>query len=205
MNEEPLNHEDPLAGETALFSPLVETLTPVEVPHHIWNGLDLRLDGKPDDGGLVRHFIDSINFWKPVAIMALAAVIVLAFFYRGWDRPSGDSIPIMVAMVGAPDQAPQYLLSLNKTARVLTVKALRPATIPPGKSMELWMLPGEGKPPISCGLVPAEGQVQMKLPPMDDGLLVPGKGFAVSLEPEGGSPTGAPTGPVMYQGILHQI
>ncbi len=56
--------------------------------------------------------------------------------------------------------------------------------------------------PKSLGTM-AEGE--MHVMPMEDGPdtdMFMDATFAVSLEPEGGSPTGAPTGPMLYQAKL---
>ncbi|MDX1386954.1 MAG: anti-sigma factor, partial [bacterium] len=99
----------------------------------------------------------------------------------------------------------QYLLALNPNNHVMTVQALSPVKLPPHKSLELWMLPGENKTPISCGILPASGRGQMTLPKEMMGILLQSQGLAVSLEPEGGAPEGKPTGPVVYQGKLISI
>ncbi len=38
-----------------------------------------------------------------------------------------------------------------------------------------------------------------------DADMIGGATYAVSLEPEGGSPTGTPTGPVLYSGKLVEM
>ena len=59
-------------------------------------------------------------------------------------------------------------------------------------------IPGDGV-PRSLGLL-ADGGGTIALPP---GIApAPGEALAVSLEPAGGSPTGAPTGPVVASGQL---
>ncbi len=63
--------------------------------------------------------------------------------------------------------------------------------------LELWAAAGTGA-PRSLGLISASGASvfgRTRLPEGTDHL-------AVSLEPPGGSPTGAPTGPVLYVGKL---
>jgi anti-sigma-K factor RskA len=65
----------------------------------------------------------------------------------------------------------------------------------PGKVRELWLIIGDHA-PVSLGLLTAQ---TVSLP-----AVAPGEGvvLAISLEPEGGSPTGAPTGPVLVVGTL---
>lgn len=64
-----------------------------------------------------------------------------------------------------------------------------------GQSYELWLIAGASA-PVSLGLI--EGRaVELPLP-----ILAPGAVLAVSLEPAGGSTTGAPTGPVLVSGTI---
>ena len=69
-----------------------------------------------------------------------------------------------------------------------------------GKSLELWYI-GQGKPPKSMGLVDNRMAPEWKIP-LPAGAHVEKATFAVTAEPEGGSPTHAPTGPIVYSGQL---
>jgi anti-sigma-K factor RskA len=66
-----------------------------------------------------------------------------------------------------------------------------------GRFPELWIIPAGGKPrPVGMisgvrSLTLAGGEAKAT--------------FAVSLEPAGGSPTGAPTGPVIATGVLSAV
>jgi len=86
----------------------------------------------------------------------------------------------------------------ERGSRYLTVKAVA-AGVPAGRAPEFWMLP-EGRAPVSIGLVPATGieRLQVRAPAdvAPQGIPV----LAVGIEPPGGSPTGGPTGPVVYTG-----
>ena len=71
----------------------------------------------------------------------------------------------------------------------------------PGRSLELWVI-GEGKSPRSLGVLKAD-TVKLRAPEVFAGGVQPETAkFAVTVEPEGGSPTGGPTGPVVYSGAL---
>ncbi|MGB3406166.1 MAG: anti-sigma factor, partial [Jannaschia sp.] len=70
----------------------------------------------------------------------------------------------------------------------------------PGRVFELWLIAGDAA-PVSLALVPASGQIDI---PRPEGLA-PGVIFAVSDEPAGGSPTGAPTGDVLAAEPLFEI
>ena len=68
---------------------------------------------------------------------------------------------------------------------------------------ELWVIPTEGA-PRSLGLVSNTGNTTIKMPGLS-AKLAGGAVFAVSLEPPGGSPTGAPTGRVVCKGAIAKM
>jgi len=74
--------------------------------------------------------------------------------------------------------------------------------LPDGKAHELWALPADGSAPVSLGLMPHTGVEQRKLTAAQRAALASARQIAVSLEPSGGSPTGAPTGPVLLVAAL---
>ncbi len=77
-----------------------------------------------------------------------------------------------------------------------------------GRVPELWLVPAGGA-PISLGLVDPSAPLRVDLKGregMGMGMMrTPGAALAVSMEPEGGSPTGQPTGPVVGQGMLRAV
>jgi anti-sigma-K factor RskA len=72
-----------------------------------------------------------------------------------------------------------------------------------GKTLEVWLVPPDGT-PRSLGLLPsAEGGTTIALTlPHDTAEALATSELAVSLEPSGGSTTGAPTGPVLFSGAV---
>jgi anti-sigma-K factor RskA len=79
----------------------------------------------------------------------------------------------------------------------VVLTAFAPVTVPAGKALELWIQPPDAKTPKSLGVLPASGQQQILSP-----APVAGTALTVTIEPSGGSPTGAPTGRVVYAGTL---
>lgn len=72
--------------------------------------------------------------------------------------------------------------------------------LPPGKSFELWMLPGGTAAPVSLGVIKASLTQTIQITDTASRLLPNISGMAISVEPEGGSKTGLPTGPVILSG-----
>ena len=75
--------------------------------------------------------------------------------------------------------------------------------MPSDRDLELWSIPAGGA-PLSLGLLVMQPDGSATLVLSDEGLARRAQGavLAISLEPRGGSTTGAPTGPVLYTGKL---
>lgn len=75
--------------------------------------------------------------------------------------------------------------------------------LPAGKSAQLWAIGRDGEPrPLGVLQQVAPGQLvaDATATPIPAGTIL-----AISLEPEGGSPTGKPTGPELARGTLTSI
>lgn len=73
-----------------------------------------------------------------------------------------------------------------------------------GKAAELWVIPAGGQ-PRSLGVISDKAAATMVLPAYRRALIAGGVTLAVSLEPQGGSPTGLPTGPVVMTGTMSVV
>ena len=73
--------------------------------------------------------------------------------------------------------------------------------VPAGRSAEVWAIQGSAA-PRSLGVMPAGAQAKMTVPAELRSAMVADTVLAISIEPAGGSPTGAPTGPVVAAGKL---
>jgi anti-sigma-K factor RskA len=112
---------------------------------------------------------------------------------------------LVESRAGIPDLAPAAgrvagFLAAAWPDGTMVLTAFAPLQVPGGKTLELWIQPPNATAPSSLGLLTAAGR-QAILPTMP----VNGTALMVSLEPPGGSPTGAPTGHVAYAGTLRQI
>ncbi|KMK67870.1 anti-sigma factor domain-containing protein [Puniceibacterium sp. IMCC21224] len=70
---------------------------------------------------------------------------------------------------------------------------------PSDAALEIWLIADADSAPVSLGLMVTDGLTQIPVS-RDMATLFPGATIAVSQEPPGGSPTGAPTGPVVAVG-----
>jgi anti-sigma-K factor RskA len=84
----------------------------------------------------------------------------------------------------------------------LRVATLMNRPVPAGSDYQLWMLPGGGANPVSLGLISGVADTLLALSPAALAVLAQTMTLAISLEPAGGSPSGQPTGPVIFTAPL---
>ncbi|RON60076.1 anti-sigma factor [Pseudomonas fluorescens] len=169
---------------------LTETLPQVPVPERVWQGITARIEPQ------VLHVPEKRPFWNWLRVTAaLCSIVVLVFLGSLYNR---DDARYRATLLTANAQP---ALKVEAHADYLQVEPLTLAPVDPGRSLELWAIPADGK-PISLGVIPAGGKGKVELNEAQKALIGKPIALAVSLEPKGGSPTGQPTGPVLYQGAL---
>ena len=126
---------------------------------------------------------------------ALASVLALWLLVEPAPTPTG---PVWQAQVASEDGALVVAARFDPEADAIVVDRTAGAAAP-GRSLELWFLP-EGGDPISVGVLPDAATATLPVPP--GATPAPGAALAISDEPLGGSPTGAPTGDILGVGQL---
>lgn len=131
--------------------------------------------------------------WATAAVAAMVLGIALTLL-----RPA-DDFTTVARLAGA--DAPVVTAALSSERRTLQLRAAQPTPAPAGRSYELWLVPAEGGPAVSLGVVAAL-DARVTLPATQAPRLRPGAKLAVSVEPVGGSPTGVATGPIILVGDI---
>lgn len=145
----------------------------------------------------------ALSFWR-IAALAFAAlsIVCLALLARPLLAPAPAPAQRLIASLAPADAAALGFVSVDLATRRLDVTGL---TIDPGAGdAELWVIP-PGAAPRSLGLLDRGGATTKSLGADLMALLAEGAALAISLEPKGGSPTGAPTGPVVALGPLKKL
>lgn len=181
----------------ASLMPLTATVTPERPPERVWKRIEARIGGRSAPAKPAAWW-QRLGFWR--AVSALAGVAVLALVVRVAAPPPAQA-PIVVVLEATspvPGVAPAtFVASISGDGRSVTTRPLVNVSVQNDRVLELWAAAGQGA-PRSLGLISGANATVVRrasLPPGTDHL-------AVSLEPQGGSPTGAPTGPVLYVGRL---
>lgn len=196
---------------TARFAPLLDTVEDKVPAPAIWQSILAVVDPRPaaanDDQPDLRQ---SLARWRLASggLGAIAAALALMLVTR--PEPSPAPAPEsqvaagrpMVAMIAGDDPAPVRLVAnWDPDDRQLVVTPAMTPPHDPSKAMELWVIPADGK-PRSMGLMPAEGPMRGTIDPAMGAMLDEGATLAISIEQPGGSPTGAPEGPVVATGEM---
>ncbi len=113
---------------------------------------------------------------------AIAAGLIFAVVFMVPQTPQ------VVAVLATKDAGLSY--RLTQVGEELTVTRVAGTAAPAGQVHQLWII-APGASPVSLGLLGDETLV-VDYPKPPAGWM-----FAVSVEPEGGSPSGLPTGPVI--------
>ncbi|MGL5009695.1 MAG: anti-sigma factor [Paracoccaceae bacterium] len=128
------------------------------------------------------------GWFAGVAVAAVLAIAVLVNIPRSAD-------PEFIATLQAEDQ-PLVMLATYTDGTFRVERTAGPAA-DANQDYEIWLIEGDN-PPVSLGLMEGD-QIERAIPSMPEGATL-----AISLEPAGGSTTGAPTGPVLVTGVVQR-
>ena len=183
------------------FSPLNSGYEEIEPPARVRTRIDARLFGTSQAArpGLLQ----SLNFWRGLSAAAIAGLALLIALPLLAPPPVDAPAERLVASLASTDSAVSYVAVYDSVSGDVALSQLS-GEREAGRDFELWVIEGNSA-PVSLGVIPTGTSVRIPVAaerrePIEAGAL-----FAISLEPEGGSPTGAPTGPVVAAGDLRAI
>ena len=195
--------------------PLTLSIAPVTPSAAVWQRIEAQIGGaapaqaaKPEAAESSPPWWSGLAFWRGLSGLATAVALGLLVMV---NTPGPAIAPMVVVLsstaVNADGSAvpASFVASISGDGRAVVTKPLLNVSLQADRALELWAVPGESAgagsgtgSPKSLGLISSSGAsvVQKnKVPPGTAAL-------AVSLEPPGGSTTGAPSGPVLFVGKL---
>lgn len=202
-----LEAEPPLRALVAAWeirlSPLNDDYGETAAPASAKAALDRRLFGGPAARETARPALwQSLAFWRGLAVAALASLAVVLIVPFTVPPPTEPSARFVAAMQADASPVRYVALYQSGTGMIdLTRLSGEPAS---GRDFELWLIEG-GNAPRSLGVLPAGETARVPVPQQLASLVSSGATLAISDEPAGGSPTGAPTGAVLALGEMRGI
>lgn len=182
--------------------PLTLSVVPQAPAIDVWKRIEGRIGGtpKPAVAALPTPWWSGLAFWRGVSGVATAAALGLLVMVNT-PGPAQPPMVVVLSSTAAPADGSvvpaSFVASISGDGRAVVTKPLLNVSLQSDRALELWAVPGAGA-PKSLGLISASGAsvVQKNKVPLGTAAL------AVSLEPPGGSTTGAPSGPVLFVGKL---
>lgn len=193
------------------YLPLDLATPPAPVPAALWEQIDATLSqatpAVPFGGATLAPETvlapaandnrDNRRFgWKAAALSSMAATLSLAVALT-WSL-GRQAEPLVIAVLLNEAGEVQAVVEDFGNDRA-SIRLLADIAVPDDKAVEVWTLPSAEMGPISLGLLEGGQSRQLKAPalprPQDAQL------YEITLEQEGGSPTGRPTGPVLAKGF----
>lgn len=179
------------------LQPLADALPPAAPPAHVRDRVMAAIGTVPaapsvSDNVVALH--RSIRRWRiATAAAGLVAAVLAGVVLLDVTAPRQTEF---VAVLTAEGANPAFVATVDVAKGSMTLRQVAGATAPADKSYELWAIV-PNTPPRSLGLV-EQASLSRALSETPSQDLT----FAITLEQKGGSPTGAPQGPVVFKGSL---
>jgi len=177
----------------SVFAPRYTDLIEVRPSVLVWRRLERTL-------GLARYrapWFRRYGFWRGWAVVATAVVVAMVGVQLAQREPE----VVEIAQLASKDGGTAVVTAhLSRDRRTLVLHASRPVVAGPAQSYELWLLPAGGG-TISLAVL-GSLDARFVIPQDRAEGLRGGAKLAISVEPAGGSPKPAPTGPVILVGAI---
>jgi anti-sigma-K factor RskA len=182
--------------------PLSAALAPQAPPARVWQRIQTQLFGASSSPARALPWWQRLAPWRGLAAVASAATVVMALLLAQPGRVEPPVVVVLQGTGGTAQGVNTFVASVSGDGRALVMRPLMTVSVEANRVLELWSVPPDGA-PRSLGLISSSGATVIARERLPATLLKGGTAaLAVSLEPPGGSPTGAPTGPVLYAGKL---
>jgi anti-sigma-K factor RskA len=176
--------------------PLTVAIEPVQPAGDVWRRVSDRLDRRKS---VVAGAWQRLAFWRSLTAFASVAAIALVVLLAS-PRPTAPPVVVVLAATGAAasgTEAAPIVASISGDGATLVTRPIVPVALRSDRSLELWAVPKDGGTPRSLGVLPTGSGATVAL---RGKVLADVDTLAVTIEPPGGSPTGKPTGPIVYAG-----
>lgn len=179
--------------------PLTTLAEPVQPSANLWLRIEssLPVPRRVRSAGGWRAYWNSLTVWRWLAAGSFAsAALLAAVVVSGIEKPAAGPT-FLVVLMDAQEKTPGWVIQAS-TLSELSLIPLKDSPVPKQKALQFWTKGQNWSGPVSLGLVkPGQSQhvALSKIPPVQPNQL-----FEITLEPETGSLTGKPSGPVLYIG-----
>lgn len=173
------------------------------VPAHIYAAIEARAFGDVVKAGGRISFWENLMVWRGIAAGALAVAVAAVGFNIMQPAPDGGALTTQLVAALEEEGSNVKFVALYDGSGNVRLTALSGDAVP-DRDFELWAIQGDHA-PVSMGVIPVSERSAVKISPEIMAGWGEGSVLAITLEPQGGSPTGAPTGPIVAKGAVTKI
>lgn len=184
---------------------LDDTAGPVASDPALWARIEAQLDtpvSAADDDGTPSTVPppanDNLRWYRPAMAASVLVALAVGFFTGSMTRQPPDQPVVVAVLLNETNAQPGVIIEAfaDDTVRLVPLESL---AAPEDGIYQLWTLPDPDTGPVSLGTIDSTGILQLDGPDLP--RPAPGQLYEITLEPEGGSPTGRPTGPILVKGF----
>lgn len=206
------------------FAPLSDAMPGAEPGDHVWEAIAARIaaqrvaaeTGPQAPAVNVVELEARVRRWQWVAgLSSLAAALALAWVALAPRAPAPGAAPVappaqvavaapMVATVPIGERGLRLDVTYIPESERMLVAAIG-LTADGVHDHELWLVPADGSPLQSLGVVEPGAVRSMTLPAAVTAKLGEGAGLVLTREPIGGKPEGQDAGPVVAKGAFTRV
>jgi anti-sigma-K factor RskA len=187
----------------ARLLPMAGSLPEIEPPARVWQAIQARIrpTRSPRPGLLA-----NLTFWRfsslASGLFALGLLVILVLPNRQVAIEAESRMVVIMNDVQTtkPAMTATWEPGRPDKERTIRIRVIGHAEMAQGTAWELWLMPGPDRKPVSLGLITTHETQTVVVPAALASALDSAAGLAMSVEPGGGSPTGVPSGPILYAG-----
>jgi anti-sigma-K factor RskA len=186
----------------ARFAEFDDTTEPGQASDALWQRIETTITAAPPP---TERRWTWARLWSDIGVLRMATVgaslaVVMLAVGLGVAIRQARLQPALIAVLVDGDRAGAVVHAFADGRVVLL--PLASINVPSGRALQVWTLPSRERGPVSVGLMDRPRTLELQLGdlprPSADQL------FEITLEPAGGSPTGRPTGPILFKGNTAQ-
>lgn len=178
-----------------------------EPPDALWSRIESVIEEAPSPASPPRptslrpsrlgRLWSDVRALRGAALAGAAASVALAVV-AGAAYRQAQAQPQVIAVLLTADNRPGAIVEVFADGSSF-VAPLSDVSVPEGRIMQVWTLPDRETGPVSLGLLTDDGSARLR--PASLPAPKPRQLYEITLEPDGGSPTGKPTGPILFKGF----
>lgn len=185
----------------ARFAALDDDYAEVPPPAHLYAAIEARAFGEAARRRV--SLWENLMLWRGIAAGSVAVAIAAIGFNQLQPAPDVGTLTTQLVAALEEEGSDVKFVALYDGSGSVRLTALSGTDVP-DRDFELWAIQGDNA-PVSMGVIPVGERSTVTVSPEILAGWGEGSVLAITLEPEGGSPSGAPTGPIVAKGAVTRI